>query len=53
MEITLNAFHTLQTTEEEYFNNKTHSPAMSEFLELLGDRVDLQDFKGYVVLPRH
>uniref|UniRef100_A0A646QE85 Rap1 GTPase-activating protein 1 n=1 Tax=Hemiscolopendra marginata TaxID=943146 RepID=A0A646QE85_9MYRI len=36
-----------QTTEEEIFGNVTHSPAMEEFLEMLGDRLKLKDFKGY------
>ena len=38
----------LQTTEEELFGNKSHSPAMEEFLELLGHRVRLKDFKGWL-----
>lgn len=36
-----------QTTEEEYFCNRTHSAGMNEFLELLGNRVTLQNFKGF------
>lgn len=36
-----------QTTEEELFGNVTHSPAMEEFLDMLGDRIKLKDFKGY------
>ncbi|XP_065061295.1 rap1 GTPase-activating protein 1-like isoform X3 [Rhopilema esculentum] len=36
-----------QTTEEEYFGNKTHSPAMEEFLDCLGTKVQLQGFQGY------
>uniref|UniRef100_T1JHZ5 Rap-GAP domain-containing protein n=1 Tax=Strigamia maritima TaxID=126957 RepID=T1JHZ5_STRMM len=36
-----------QTTEEELFGNMSHSPAMDEFLDMLGDRVKLKDFKGY------
>lgn len=36
-----------QTREEELFGNPTHTPAMEEFLELLGDRVDLKNFEGY------
>ncbi len=33
--------------EEEVFGNATHSAAMDEFLDLLGDRVSLKDFQGY------
>lgn len=36
-----------QTTEEEYFCNRTHSPAMNEFLEMLGNQVCLRNFKGF------
>eukprot|EP00794_Sanderia_malayensis_P015070 gene15070-16625_t len=36
-----------QTTEEEYFGNVTHSRAMAEFLDCIGDRVRLEGFKGY------
>ncbi|XP_078373554.1 uncharacterized protein LOC144657122 isoform X2 [Oculina patagonica] len=36
-----------QTTEEEYFCNRTHSAGMNEFLELLGDQVYLKNFKGF------
>ncbi|XP_055949538.1 rap1 GTPase-activating protein 1-like isoform X3 [Argiope bruennichi] len=36
-----------QTTEEELFGNRTHSPAMEEFLDLLGNRIKLKDFKGF------
>lgn len=36
-----------QTTEEEYFCNQTHSAGMNEFLELLGDKVSLKNFKGF------
>lgn len=36
-----------QTTEEEYFCNRTHSAAMTEFLELLGNQVNLKNFKGF------
>ncbi|GIY78704.1 rap1 GTPase-activating protein 1 [Caerostris extrusa] len=32
-----------QTTEEQMFGNETHSPAMEEFLQLLGDKVELKD----------
>ncbi|XP_072281501.1 rap1 GTPase-activating protein 1 isoform X3 [Pyxicephalus adspersus] len=36
-----------QTTEEELFSTTEESPAFAEFLELLGERVLLQDFKGF------
>uniref|UniRef100_A0A4W3HKH9 RAP1 GTPase activating protein n=1 Tax=Callorhinchus milii TaxID=7868 RepID=A0A4W3HKH9_CALMI len=36
-----------QTSEEELFTNTEESPAFVEFLELLGDKVELQDFKGF------
>ncbi|XP_072011464.1 rap1 GTPase-activating protein 1 isoform X1 [Engystomops pustulosus] len=36
-----------QTTEEELFSTLEESPAFVEFLELLGERVLLQDFKGF------
>ncbi|XP_023700776.1 rap1 GTPase-activating protein 2 isoform X3 [Paramormyrops kingsleyae] len=36
-----------QTTEEELFGNNTETPAFKEFLSLLGDCIDLQDFKGF------
>lgn len=36
-----------QTTEEELFGNLTHSRAMDEFLELVGDRITLKNFKGF------
>ncbi|CAI9162806.1 unnamed protein product [Rangifer tarandus platyrhynchus] len=36
-----------QTLEEELFGNNEESPAFKEFLELLGDTVTLQDFKGF------
>ncbi|KAG9351639.1 hypothetical protein JZ751_022890 [Albula glossodonta] len=35
-----------QTSEEELFGNNEETPAFAEFLSLLGDCVDLQDFKG-------
>ena len=41
-------FVKLQRTEEEYFCNRTHSPGMTEFLELLGNQVHLKNFKGYI-----
>ncbi|KAE9555444.1 hypothetical protein FO519_001381 [Halicephalobus sp. NKZ332] len=36
-----------QTTEEELFGNATTSPAFDEFLEILGDRIELKNFEGY------
>lgn len=36
-----------QTTEEELFSTREESAAFVEFLELLGERVLLQDFKGF------
>ncbi|XP_044138390.1 rap1 GTPase-activating protein 1 isoform X1 [Bufo gargarizans] len=36
-----------QTTEEELFSTTQESAAFVEFLELLGERVLLQDFKGF------
>uniref|UniRef100_A0A5S6QFF8 Rap-GAP domain-containing protein n=1 Tax=Trichuris muris TaxID=70415 RepID=A0A5S6QFF8_TRIMR len=36
-----------QTSEEELFGNVTHSKQMEEFLEILGDKVKLLDFKGF------
>ncbi|XP_035208746.1 rap1 GTPase-activating protein 1-like isoform X1 [Stegodyphus dumicola] len=36
-----------QTTEEELFGNRKHSPAMEEFLDVLGNRIKLKDFKGF------
>ncbi|XP_059511550.1 rap1 GTPase-activating protein 1 isoform X11 [Stegostoma tigrinum] len=36
-----------QTSEEELFTNNEESPAFIEFLELLGEKVELQDFKGF------
>lgn len=35
-----------QTTEEQLFGNKTHSPAFEEFLSLMGQRVKLRDHEG-------
>lgn len=35
-----------QTLEEELFWNNEESPAFKEFLDLLGDTITLQDFKG-------
>ncbi|XP_063059233.1 rap1 GTPase-activating protein 2b isoform X2 [Engraulis encrasicolus] len=36
-----------QTSEEELFRNTEETPAFTEFLSVLGDCVDLQDFKGF------
>lgn len=36
-----------QTLEEELFGNNEESPAFKEFLDLLGDTITLQDFKGF------
>ncbi|XP_057677155.1 rap1 GTPase-activating protein 2-like isoform X1 [Corythoichthys intestinalis] len=36
-----------QVSEEELFRNNEETPAFQEFLQLLGDTVKLQDFKGF------
>ncbi|XP_070598136.1 rap1 GTPase-activating protein 1-like [Erythrolamprus reginae] len=36
-----------QTTEEEVFSNTEESLGFLEFLNLLGDRIQLQDFRGF------
>ncbi|MEJ1273231.1 RAP1 GTPase activating protein 2 [Cricetulus griseus] len=36
-----------KTLEEELFGNNEESPAFKEFLNLLGDTITLQDFKGF------
>ncbi|XP_032087603.1 rap1 GTPase-activating protein 1 isoform X3 [Thamnophis elegans] len=36
-----------QTSEEELFSTTEESPAFLEFLEFLGEKVQLQDFKGF------
>ncbi|XP_076320303.1 rap1 GTPase-activating protein 1-like isoform X3 [Tachypleus tridentatus] len=36
-----------QTTEEELFGNISHSPAMDEFLSMLGHHIKLKDFQGF------
>uniref|UniRef100_A0A3P8YKJ9 Signal induced proliferation associated 1 like 2 n=1 Tax=Esox lucius TaxID=8010 RepID=A0A3P8YKJ9_ESOLU len=36
-----------QSTEEEMYNNESASPAMEEFMELLGQRVRLKGFTKY------
>lgn len=37
-----------QTSEEELFGTTEESPAFTEFLDILGQRVQLRDFKGCV-----
>lgn len=37
----------MQTAEEELFGNMEESPAFVEFLEFLGHRIELHDFKGF------
>ncbi|XP_046723877.1 rap1 GTPase-activating protein 2b isoform X3 [Silurus meridionalis] len=36
-----------QLSEEELFGNNEETPAFTEFLQILGDCVELQDFKGF------
>ncbi|XP_029374674.1 rap1 GTPase-activating protein 2-like isoform X2 [Echeneis naucrates] len=36
-----------QVSEEELFRNNEETPAFTEFLQQLGETVDLQDFKGF------
>ncbi|XP_076870338.1 rap1 GTPase-activating protein 1 isoform X4 [Brachyhypopomus gauderio] len=36
-----------QTTEEELFGNSEESPAFTEFLDFLGQKIVLHDFKGF------
>lgn len=36
-----------QLTEEAIFGNRNHSPAMDEFLDMLGQRVELSSHEGY------
>ncbi|XP_046895934.1 rap1 GTPase-activating protein 1 isoform X6 [Hypomesus transpacificus] len=36
-----------QTSEEELFGNSEESPAFTEFLEFIGEKVELHDFKGF------
>uniref|UniRef100_A0A8C7D553 RAP1 GTPase activating protein n=1 Tax=Oncorhynchus kisutch TaxID=8019 RepID=A0A8C7D553_ONCKI len=36
-----------QTSEEELFGNSVESPAFVEFLEFLGEKIELHDFKGF------
>lgn len=39
-------FSSHQTSEEELFGNNEETPAFAEFLSVLGDNIELQDFKG-------
>uniref|UniRef100_A0A8C6P0L3 RAP1 GTPase activating protein n=1 Tax=Nothobranchius furzeri TaxID=105023 RepID=A0A8C6P0L3_NOTFU len=36
-----------QTSEEELFSNSEESPAFVEFLEFLGEKIELHNFKGF------
>lgn len=36
-----------QTSEEELFGNNDESPAFVEFLEFLGEKIELHNFKGW------
>jgi RAP1 GTPase activating protein 1 len=36
-----------QVTEEQMFGNRTHSPAMEEFMEMLGQKINLSEHRGY------
>ncbi|KAG7221540.1 hypothetical protein INR49_017071 [Caranx melampygus] len=36
-----------QTSEEELFGNSEESPAFIEFLEFLGEKIELHNFKGF------
>ncbi|XP_062396310.1 rap1 GTPase-activating protein 1 isoform X1 [Sardina pilchardus] len=36
-----------QTSEEELFGNNEESPAFVEFLEFIGQKIELHDFKGF------
>ncbi|XP_043986885.1 rap1 GTPase-activating protein 1-like isoform X9 [Gambusia affinis] len=36
-----------QTSEEELFGNSEESPAFVEFLEFLGEKIELHNFKGF------
>ena len=37
-----------QTCEEELFGNIDHPDSLAEFLDMLGDKVELKGFEGYV-----
>lgn len=38
-----------QVTEEQLFGNRQITPAFQEFLDLLGQKIDLRDHKGYSI----
>nr|XP_006111429.1 rap1 GTPase-activating protein 1 isoform X3 [Pelodiscus sinensis] len=42
-----NAVQMAKTTEEEVFSNTEESLGFLEFLDFLGDRIQLQDFRGF------
>ena len=44
------AISDFQTKEEQLFGNKEHGNSMEEFLALIGERVPLKDFPGWVNL---
>lgn len=44
------AISDFQTKEEQLFGNKEHGDSMEEFLALIGERVPLKDFPGWVNL---
>lgn len=39
-----------QTTEEELFGNNETSPVFNEFLEMLGQKIQLRDHKGWYLV---
>lgn len=39
-----------QTTEEDIFGNNGTSPALDEFMNVLGKRINLLDHKGYIFI---
>lgn len=41
-----------QVTEEQLFGNRQITPAFQEFLDLLGQKIDLRDHKGYSIYIR-
>lgn len=36
-----------QVSEEDFLQNKDESPALREFMDMIGDRVALKDFQNY------
>ena len=38
-----------QTSEEELFGNTDHPDSLDEFLDMLGTKVELKGFEGYVI----